>query len=231
VNRGHITSCSYATKIDSESRPQDGPDQPQDASQSRIDRLENLVLALLKNQQAQSRCDQAATPSSSVGIDNEASYEFATDDQGSEGLPDQLAASKQSPAQLPTTRTGISIGAEYKQVASANEAHWALLLNEISAVRSYLSARDRQYDEQLKRLSQTPRGPSLDPGPTLLFGSARSVSRSEILSQLPSRYSCDTIVARFFFHLYPASEWHSLRMPFEAVVDAFFFPSTTQKMG
>ncbi|EXJ66966.1 uncharacterized protein A1O5_09612 [Cladophialophora psammophila CBS 110553] len=95
---------------------------------------------------------------------------------------------------LPTPDTAISISADYKQVLSVNVALWALLLNEIGA-----------------KVSQILRRPSDDRGPSVLFGPAKTVSRSEIISQLPSRYSCDTMVARFFSHLYPAM--HILHEP------------------
>lgn len=42
-----------------------------------------------------------------------------------------------------------------------------------------------------------------DPGPALLFGSSRTASRSEIVSQLPSKYFCDLMVDRYFSTLDP----------------------------
>ena len=56
----------------------------------------------------------------------------------------------------------------------------------------------------VKTLAQS----SVDPGPCLLFGSTKPCSREEVLSQLPSKYSCDMLVTRFFAHEYPAvREW------------------------
>jgi len=56
----------------------------------------------------------------------------------------------------------------------------------------------------MKRISHLSQRSTGDPGPSLLFGSAKNMSRSELISQLPSRYSCDIMVTRFFAHLYPA---------------------------
>lgn len=46
--------------------------------------------------------------------------------------------------------------------------------------------------------------PPLESAPTLLFGTAQTVSRADILRQLPSRSSCDKIVTSFFKAMDPA---------------------------
>ncbi|KIV88147.1 hypothetical protein PV10_09071 [Exophiala mesophila] len=98
----------------------------------------------------------------------------------------------------------LDIKADYRQSRSIEEAHWALLLNEVAEVRSYLSSQQKKYDERSEEMSQSLKLRSHDPGSTLLFGSARNMSRAEILAQLPSRYSCDKFVARYFSRLSPA---------------------------
>lgn len=69
----------------------------------------------------------------------------------------------------------------------------------ISEVRTHLQAQNKRYEESL-----VPNRSCDDSGPTLLFGSSKNVTGSEIIAQLPSKYSCDIMIARFFEHLYPA---------------------------
>ncbi|KAJ9602582.1 hypothetical protein H2200_012775 [Cladophialophora chaetospira] len=173
--------------------------QPSDSSQARIDHLEQLVHTLLKN--TRSLQNQINSPSS---IDD--------DDTDHTTI-------------LAKAGTVINISSEFKERLSVNEAHWALLLNEIGEVRSHLRAQQKNYEEQTKRISHLLRR-SDDPGPTLLFGSTRNMSRSELLSQLPSRYSCDIMVKRFWAHLYPPMHFLH-RATFHKQYECFWNDETT----
>ncbi|KAL2441829.1 hypothetical protein ABEF95_016648 [Exophiala dermatitidis] len=204
VNRGEITACCYvARKVASRPQPQ-GPSNPSDSAQCRIDHLEQLVLGLLEN--GQRNQGQTDTPSGRVEVDQHARSEnppMEPYDQDIVGERGSHNNARVTPA-LPTSRTAFAIGANCKRSTAANEAHWALLLNEISEVRTHLRAQEKRYEEHAKRSAQLLDHSAHDCGPALLFGTGRHLSRAELLAQLPSRYSCDIMVERFWAHLYPA---------------------------
>jgi hypothetical protein len=131
------------------------------------------------------------------------------------------AAAIDSPKELSVASKSsmMKIHADYRQSHAIDEAHWAQLLNEvrhfpslrkwltlaqIGEVRGYLQTQQKQYEEQTQRIAMLMRRSPDDPGPSLLFGSSKSISRSEILSQLPSKYACDTMLAHYFASLDPA---------------------------
>lgn len=129
VNRGEITACCYvARKAESRTKSQESS-VPADAGQDRIDRLEQLVFTLLKNGQHSQR--QVNTPSSGIDVDHDTISDnifVETSDQehlGVSGVHDKRATDS-----LAGSNTVITIGADFKQPAS-DEAHWALLLNEV----------------------------------------------------------------------------------------------------
>jgi ribosomal protein S15P/S13E len=154
------------------------------ASQARIDHLERLVHTLLQNTKALQSQLESSSPSD-PGSDT-----FERDYRGNMTLMSKPV-------------TVININSDIKERLSVNEAHWALLLNEIDEVRSHLQAQQKDYEAQTMKIASLSHQQD-DSGPTLLFGSSRNMSRAEILSQLPSRYTSDLLVTRFWAHLYPA---------------------------
>lgn len=110
VNRGDITLCCYVARKP-ETRP--NPQDISDSSQARIDHLEQLVHMLLKN--TQSLHNQISSPSTSIDHDHRG-Y-----DEGDHGDTTILAE----------PGTVINITSEFRERLSVNEAHWALLLNEV----------------------------------------------------------------------------------------------------
>ncbi|CAM1511818.1 Fc.00g093310.m01.CDS01 [Cosmosporella sp. VM-42] len=196
--RSHVTRTD---KVDTE--VQESPDLTDTAAaQARIDNLEHIVRSLLESRQhAQGRVDTPSTGTTgTTASDTDRSYgNAAGGDNNAGGRRPQ-----ENPTIQRTSNTSIKIKADYKQHQAVDEGHWALLLNEIGEVRSHLRAAQRHYEEHAKRVTQIPQQPCDDSGPVLLFGSERKVSWAEILAQLPSKHSCDIIVARFFDRLYPA---------------------------
>lgn len=110
VNRGDITLCCYVARKP-EIRP--NPQDVSDSSQARIDHLEQLVHMLLKN--TQSLQNQISSPSTSID------HDLHEDDEGDQGETTILAE----------PGTVINITSEFRERLSVNEAHWALLLNEV----------------------------------------------------------------------------------------------------
>jgi hypothetical protein len=64
-------------------------------------------------------------------------------------------------------------------------------------VRNYFSTHKKQYEEQAEKL-KTNRLSTDVPGSTLLFGAMKTTNRAEIMSSLPSKYTTDILVARYF---------------------------------
>lgn len=142
VNRGDITTCSYTSrKPDSRTKPQPSPDLSETAH-GKIDRLERLVLTLLKNQQqTQGQVDKY------VDAENDEEYDHADmdkSDQESHGKPGPI--NQRTTTGLVNSSTAIKISADYKQCLSIDEAHWALLLNEVRDTKDSRLFLTRQID-------------------------------------------------------------------------------------
>lgn len=119
VNRGDITACYYVSQRSESYQPSNQPDN----AQARIDHLEQLVLTLLKNNRSEQ--NQINTPSTSVDVQNEHNHEEI--DLTNEGKEDEI---ERTTTALPKSNI-ININADHKERLSVNEAHWAMLLNQV----------------------------------------------------------------------------------------------------
>ncbi|KPI40836.1 putative transcriptional regulatory protein [Cyphellophora attinorum] len=190
VNRGDITACRYVPrKNEARATALQVSDLP-GAAQAKIDNLERLLITFMSSQQ-QPKTLLDTPPGSS------ATESFDVDGSGNSPVR-QTTFSSAAP------ETGLRISADYKQSSSVDHAHWALLLDEIEDVRSFLQTKHSRSERPSGGTTDTITRSIADPGPSLLFGTANVPSRAEILSQLPSKYTCDMFVDRFFAHLYPA---------------------------
>lgn len=183
--------------------------------QNRIDRLEGLVLSLMTNG-SQSAGPHAATAavlsargsSTSNGqpVDGDPGEARMLDDE------DEEAQGDDSDTEKVTKRFGImKVDNENKKTVYLGGEHWAAVLNDIAEVRNFFLTNKHKLDEQIHRVAQTRKDMNEDPGPALLFGVSKPPPRSEILSQLPSRYLTDILVARYFNGFDPAT--HVLHGP------------------
>ena len=135
VNRGDITACCYVSR-----KPEPRP-KPQelsnlsDSAQARIDHLEQLVLTLLKN--SRSTQNQVRTPSTSVDANPDGNLEEADADHHERD--EHGNTDKQTTTILAKSGAVISISSDLKERLSVNEAHWALLLNEVRDTSSLRS--------------------------------------------------------------------------------------------
>ncbi|KAE8556731.1 fat storage-inducing transmembrane protein 2 [Talaromyces marneffei ATCC 18224] len=98
----------------------------------------------------------------------------------------------------------LRLDADYGSPYTVGDAHWASLLNEIHEVRGYLKTQQKQYEDQSYKISQLLKRTPDDPGPTLLFGTSQLLGHGEILAHIPSRYTCDMLMERYFKTLDPA---------------------------
>ena len=138
VHREEVASCSYALrKTESSPRLQEPLETPA-ASQGRIDQLEQLVHMLMKERQHTQAFprSQASRPDDCVSIQ---SSDHTLLEPGEAELPENGqtdiyrhigGSAKQS--------SFLDIKADYRQSRSIEEAHWALLLNEVCYCALYL---------------------------------------------------------------------------------------------
>ncbi|KAJ6015347.1 hypothetical protein N7540_009938 [Penicillium herquei] len=196
VKRGDANSCSYAqtNSRKKNSQQQAAPTSPDDM-QNRIDRLEGLVLSLMTNG------NQAAGPAaamaaisgeSSVGstrLSNDLDLDLDLDDDIPEGA-------EESDTEQVTKSFGV-MKVDNNKSYYISPAHWASVLNDITEVRNFFSTHKKQLEEQVEKINAS--RPQTDvPGSTLLFGVMKPLSRAEILASLPSKYTTDLLVARYF---------------------------------
>jgi hypothetical protein len=192
--------------------------------QNRIDRLEGLVLSLMTNgnQSAGPAAALAAiSADSSAGGSTGLSNEIEIDvDEDVEGGPEE------SDTEQVTKSFGV-MKMDNNKAYYISEAHWASVLNDvsryrlgiyglqltvrkISEVRNYFSEHKKQFEEQAEKVKAA--RPVTDvPGSTLLFGVMKPLSRSEIMATLPSKYTTDLLIARYFNSYDPAT--HILHGP------------------
>jgi Fungal specific transcription factor domain/Fungal Zn(2)-Cys(6) binuclear cluster domain len=217
VKRADAASCAYATpsskKRPGQTHSQTSSNSPDDM-QNRIDRLEGLVLSLMTNG-SQSAGPTAAAAALSAGASSTGSgphlegeiEETQMLDDGSEETP-----ADDSDTEKVTKSFGImKVDNENKKTFYIGEGHWAAVLHDIAEVRNYFQTHKNQFEEQMHRVAQTRKDMNDDSGPALLFGASKPPPRSEILSQLPSKYLTDILVARYFNTFDPAT--HILHSP------------------
>lgn len=135
VNRGDITACCYvARKPEARSRPEE-LSLVSDRAQARIDHLEQLVLTLLKT--SRSKQNQVNTPSTSVDVDVDVDVDadVTLEEADVDHYNERDAPGTDNQTTTISTRpvTVINITSDLKERLSVNEAHWALLLNEVGA--------------------------------------------------------------------------------------------------
>ncbi|KAJ5117270.1 hypothetical protein N7526_011379 [Penicillium atrosanguineum] len=208
VKRGDASSCSYAqvTTRKKSSPQQTTPTSPDDM-QNRIDRLEGLVLSLMTNgnQSAGPAAALAAisadsSAGGSTGLSNEIDIDV---DEDGEGGPEE------SDTEQVTKSFGV-MKMDNNKSYYISEAHWASVLNDISEVRNFFSTHKKQFEEQAEKVKAA--RPQTDvPGSTLLFGVMKPLSRAEIMATVPSKYTTDLLIARYFNSYDPAT--HILHGP------------------
>ncbi|KAJ5520856.1 hypothetical protein N7463_001309 [Penicillium fimorum] len=204
VKRGDAASCNYAQPNSRRKNPsQQSPNTPDDM-QNRIDRLEGLVLSLMTNgpQSEGPAAAMAAISGESSASSARLSHDYDIEEEGMEGAED-------SDTDQVTKSFGV-MKMDNNKSYYISEAHWAAILHDISEVRSFFTTHKKQVDEQAEKVKAAQ--PASDtPGATLLFGINKPMTRSEIMSGLPSKYTTDILIARYFNCYDPAT--HILHGP------------------
>jgi hypothetical protein len=183
--------------------------------QNRIDRLEGLVLSLMTNGLQSAGPSAAAAAVLSTGESSISSGQHLEGDMEETHMLDDGNDETQgddSDTEKVTKSFGVmKVDNENKKTVYIGEGHWAAVLNDIAEVRNYFNTHKAQFEEQMHRVAQTRKDLNNDSGPALLFGASKPPPRSEILSQLPSRYLTDILIARYFNTFDPAT--HVLHGP------------------
>ncbi|OQD73777.1 hypothetical protein PENDEC_c013G05658 [Penicillium decumbens] len=206
TKRGDAPSCSYAqTTTRKKNLPQQTTPTSPDDMQNRIDRLEGLVLSLMTNgSQSAGRAAALATISADNSAEESAGRSNGIDiDEDGEGGPEE------SDTEQVTKSFGV-MKMDNNKSYYISDAHWASVLNDISEVRNFFSTHKQQFEEQAAKVKAA--RPETDvPGSTLLFGVMKPLSRAEIMATLPSKYTTDLLIARYFNSYDPAT--HILHGP------------------
>ncbi|OGE51031.1 hypothetical protein PENARI_c015G03127 [Penicillium arizonense] len=204
VKRGDAASCNYAQ---ASSRKKNSPQQPSsnspDDMQNRIDRLEGLVLSLMTNG------SQSAGPAAALAAISGEGSAGSTGPSHDLDIDEDGMGPEESDTEQVTKSFGIMKMDNNKTYYMGN-AHWASILNDISEVRSFFATHKKQFEEQSEKVKAA-QPPTDVPGSTLLFGVMKPISRGEIMSALPSKYTTDLLVTRYFNCYDPAT--HILHGP------------------
>ncbi|CAI7590339.1 unnamed protein product [Penicillium glandicola] len=204
VKRGDAASCNYAQPNSRRKNLTQQSSTTPDDMQNRIDRLEGLVLSLMTNgaQSDGPTAAMAAISGESSAGSTGFSHDLEIDEEGMEGAED-------SETDQVTKSFGV-MKMDNNKTYYISEAHWASVLNDISEVRSFFTTHKKQIDEQMEKVKASQ--PATDtPGATLLFGINKPMSRAEIMAGLPSKYTTDILIARYFNSYDPAT--HVLHGP------------------
>ncbi|KAJ5254149.1 hypothetical protein N7524_011329 [Penicillium chrysogenum] len=203
VKRGDAASCNYAQPNSRKKNPQQSSTTPDDM-QNRIDRLEGLVLSLMTNgsQSAGPNAAMAAISGESSAGSTRFSHDLDAEEEGMEGA-------EESDTDQVTKSFGI-MKMDNNKSYYISDAHWASVLSDIAEVKSFFSTHKKQMDAQIEKVKAS-QPASEASGSTLLFGINKPMSRGEIMSGLPSKYTTDILIARYFNCYDPAT--HVLHGP------------------
>lgn len=222
VSRGDITSCHYVRRKNEARRAVAEPTAASgaaSASASKIDNLERLLLNFIKSQ----RQGSSMPDEQSEHAEDDACSPLQFPVERPQHARRQATSITRHVTATPDVNPTISIAADHRRSSSVNQAHWALLMNEVSVpkpslllvqrmtnipkiggLRSALEGKQGQLGQPEQQAVDILPQACMHGGVSLLFGCSRNITRSEVLAQLPARYSCDILITRFFAHLYPA---------------------------
>lgn len=182
ARRGLGSSCTYALNIPSN----DGPSQPAKAPLSvhdRIQQLENLVVDLMKTSGIN------PIPDTPVSMSPPASVVVSA--PGKQIVKDASSISDYG---------SMKLGG--KSVSYVSGAHWAAILEGIGELKDHLE------EEEMQNIPQADETPELDiPGPQLLYGCPKHLTKEELLDSVPPRPVTDRLVSYYFnsFEMSPSA--------------------------
>ncbi|KAI1208646.1 fungal-specific transcription factor domain-containing protein [Annulohypoxylon truncatum] len=191
ARRGVGPSCTYASNLP----PHDGPNQPDRASlsvQDRIQQLEDLVVNLMKT--------SGITP-----IPESPSSKSPT---GSTLAPTPAKQTHETHEDASPTSDCGSMKLSEASVSYVSGSHWASILEGIGELKDHL---EEEESQTIHHVTETP---EFDiPGPQLLYGCPRHATKEELLASVPPRLVVDRLVSHYFnyFEMSPAAVVHPIQ--------------------
>ncbi|EQL28822.1 hypothetical protein, variant [Blastomyces dermatitidis ATCC 26199] len=207
VKRSDAPSCTYA-QPKTRKKPVNSKDSPvtPDGMQSRIDRLESLVLSLMTNG------SQSTGPTAAHAAVSGESTSSASRQDTQELIGDEMdGGEEESDTEQVTKSFGVmKVDTKSQKTYYVSEVHWMMVLNDISEVKQYFITHKKQYEEHVEKIEAANNEPHFA-APPLLFGAMKPPSEKEILSNFPSRYTTDILINRYFDHYDPFT--HIIHVP------------------
>lgn len=196
--------------------------------QSRIDRLEGLVLSLMTNG-SQSADAMAATRTLSMS-NSTGSLDYPHDveiDPEAQKYPTSKGEGDEAESETDQVSQSLGLMKVYNnQSMYYGDAHWATVLsdvshffvgvdfgsivqkthfNQIAEVKNWFAEHHKQLEDQSRKVQESRhREECSQGGSTFLFGGANIPEYPELLASLPNRSVTDKLVSRYFNSYDPA---------------------------
>ncbi|KAI9813740.1 MAG: hypothetical protein M1826_002385 [Phylliscum demangeonii] len=175
--------------------------------QSRIDRLEGLVLSLMTS--GAPPAGPAVAGSALATDDGSRSADIDHDPAEEDGMAKDEQGEDESDVDRVTNSLGI-MKVEANKSLYFGDSHWATILSDIAEVRNYFMENKKQYEEQFQKLAAKKKeDDQREPG--FFFSTDVRPDREEIFAALPARPVVDRILSRYFNSCDPAI--HILHVP------------------
>ncbi|OJD17077.1 hypothetical protein AJ78_02826 [Emergomyces pasteurianus Ep9510] len=195
VKRSDSPSCTYA-----QPKTRRKPTSSQaslvtpDGMQNRIDRLEGLVLSLMTN-----GVPSAGPTAAHAALSGESTSSASRQNTQELGPGDEMDDDEEeSDTEQVTKSFGVmKVDSKTQKSYYVSEAHWMMVLNDISEVKQYFVTHKKQYEEHIEKIQAANNEPHFA-APPLIFGAMNPPSEKEILSNFPSKYTADILINRYF---------------------------------
>ncbi|KAK2593585.1 hypothetical protein QQS21_008714 [Conoideocrella luteorostrata] len=186
------TACSYAAPTSRKKSQNQGDSSPDDM-QSRIDRLEGLVLSLMHNGEnidtnaprTSISTSQSVTDSGSSAARQNRENEAAMAEDESD-VDEHLAKS-----------IGVlKVDADKGKSMYIGQEHWHLILSDIAEVKNFFTSHKKELENSYEKVRSSKPATARE-GPTLLLG-ASPASEVELRAELPHKSSVLALCSRYF---------------------------------
>ncbi|CUS07695.1 unnamed protein product [Tuber aestivum] len=222
TRRGDPSTCTYASTVNGPGRIRKQSTGSNgfssDEMQSRIDRLEGLVLRLMGSggNHISPPVDRERSASADDGTNKNKRSDDDDDDDDDVGMgsihEDERHRGGESDEDVEEVRSALGImkvdqGKSYYR----GETHWAAILSEISEVKNFFNEVKQSWEEKLAYMKAKNAGANKLDRTGFPFNAGRPPSREELLSLVPRRELVDLLVDGFFRNYDPI--FHVLHRP------------------
>ncbi|RPA92007.1 hypothetical protein L873DRAFT_1711756 [Choiromyces venosus 120613-1] len=229
IRRGDPSTCTYASTAHGSSRARkqsSGPNgSSSDEMQSRIDRLEGLVLKLMGSggNHLSPPTGRERSASADDGTNKVKRCDDDDDDDGGDDDDDDIGmgsihedenrrAEGESDEDVEEVRSALGVmKVDRGRSFYRGETHWAAILSEISEVKNFFNEVKQSWEEKLAHMKAKNAGPNKLDRTGFPFNAGRPPSRKELLSLVPRQELVDLLVDGFFRNYDPI--FHVLHRP------------------